>query len=44
MHHYHYHHNHHIKIVDQADNDQTIPNNLYGFKHKLPVLKNLGYL
>ena len=35
------HHNHHIKIVpfNQADNNQTIPNNLYRFihVHKLPV-------
>ena len=44
---HHCHHNHHIKIVpfNQADNDQTIPNNLYYFKHvhKLPVWKNLGH-
>ena len=38
---HHCHHNHRIKIVpfNQADNDQTIPNNLYRFKHvhKRPV-------
>ena len=41
------HHNHHIKIVpfNQADNDQTIPNNLYCFIHvHLPVWMNLVHL
>ena len=49
MHHLHHNHqNHHIKIVpfNQADNDQTFPNNLYRFIHihKLPVWKNFGHL
>ena len=45
---HHRYHNHRIKIVpfNQADNYQTIPNNLYRFihVHKLPVWKNLGHL
>ena len=49
MHHCHHnHHNHCIKLVpfNQADNNKTIPINLYRFIHvqKLPVRKNLLHL